>query len=509
MSKRAGERKAKKAKTPAPSAPSSGVLAQRAVVRADRLTLERALVELVEDGTVRYAQLEALGIGGVSAAAVAAASVTATAALTSTGGMGALERLDGEMLLGVAAWSGTAAVFALSEVCRGLCALRREPRAWTALDVGALAGLTSCGLRRLPTSVPTANVRHLTLRSEEGKKDFTSAEWVAFLKRLGCAASLRTLVLASKKFGGASNTLRAVEPLVANVETLVVAGVAEASVDAFLRVLRAAPALRDLEVETSHGVRWDHFLERLAQLAALQRGAGAKSLLTRIVRVGFAYGPGVRTTFALQLATRLFPELRELGLRGVNACAGDPAPPAPLSVLRVLRLRDVSFTLGAAVAHYAAGEPMSEDALSAYVFDVERTCPRLEVWETKRAREYLSTKDLKKGMRFQPRPRLRGIAGAAFPRLAELALDDFRVDAESFAGVDVPKLARLRLLCTQHTHEEQRDTYRSFKKDTRTPAWARGAPDRAAVSRPLETSAEATVKVTWLTPSQALYPKDC
>ena len=46
-------------------------------------------------------------------------------------------------------------------------------------------------------------------------------------------------------------------------------------------IVKKAPRLVDLEVISSDDVGWEFFLTRLAQVAAGQRGAGAKSLLKR------------------------------------------------------------------------------------------------------------------------------------------------------------------------------------------------------------------------------------
>ena len=78
----AGAPAAKKAKTPAKT---DAELAKLAVVRADRLTLETALVQLVESGQLELSQLEACGL---TQAPAPKACVTTTAALTSTGGLG-------------------------------------------------------------------------------------------------------------------------------------------------------------------------------------------------------------------------------------------------------------------------------------------------------------------------------------------------------------------------------------------------------------------------------------
>ena len=488
----AGAPAAKKAKTPAKT---DAELAKLAVVRADRLTLETALVQLVESGQLELSQLEACGL---TQAPAPKACVTTTAALTSTGGMGAWERLDVEMLLSVVTYSGAAEVFAVSEVCKGLCSLRREPRCWRSLDTGTLKGMTSAGLRRLSKSVPTTQVERLTLRASSYKDAFTSQDWVAFLKGLDCRESLRHLALNSKKFGAGAQTLRAVEPLVDKLESLRIEGVKQNNMDALMKLLRAAPRLTDLDVEASE-TPWRFFLDRLAQLPAIQRGPGAKSLLKRIANNGFVYGMPTHTKFLLGVSS-LFPELRELQLKGLYANL-DSAPPSPLSMVRVLRLREINFLPGNSIVYstFLSGEqaaPMCDAALSAYVHDVERAVPLLETWETTREREYISSKEQAQGMRFQPAPVLRNCAGLRFPHLTDLIFEDIGFEPASFAGVETPKLKEVSLFLSNLTHASQRTRYAD------NPIGAipmqENATVREAVTRPLVDSAEADVDVKWL-----------
>ena len=259
----------KKSKTAA-AAVSETRLAQLAVVRAPRLTLESAIVALVEEGRVSYSELERLGLVQAPAPKV---SVVTTALLTSTGGMGAWERLDGVTILNVIANCNTDVVFTLSEVCKGLCAMRRNPRAWSRLDTGCLPGLTRAGLCRLSSSVPTSRLETLRLAPPSYKDSFTASDWIAFVKALDCGSSLKHLHLKSKKFGGGAQTLKALEPLVANVESLVMTEFKEKNADGLFKLLKAMPKLTDLELGCPD-ITYQYFLWRLSQLPALQRGPG-------------------------------------------------------------------------------------------------------------------------------------------------------------------------------------------------------------------------------------------
>ena len=124
-------------------------VAKQAVARTDRLVLEEAIVALVSDGAVSVERLAELGIAP-AAVKTLKEKVTATAQLRSTGTMGSWERLDQELIVAIIEHASSLEKFQLSETCKGLCALRREPRCWTSLDVGKLDGLTASGLRRLP-----------------------------------------------------------------------------------------------------------------------------------------------------------------------------------------------------------------------------------------------------------------------------------------------------------------------------------------------------------------------
>jgi hypothetical protein len=63
-------------------------------------------------------------------------------------------------------------------------------------------------------------------------------------------------------------------------------------VDGALKLLKAMPRLVDLELSGSD-VTYQFFLQRFSQLAALQLGAGATSLLKRFAHVGFCWGQSV------------------------------------------------------------------------------------------------------------------------------------------------------------------------------------------------------------------------
>lgn len=135
----------------------------------------------------------------------------------------------------------------------------------------------------------------------------------------------------------------------------------------------------------------------------------------------------------------------------VGVCANEqPAPPVA-SRLRVLSLGKVVFSPGSSrdVTSFFFGQQaaaMPDAAVAAYFFDVERACPALEVFETSRAVEYISAKDARsRGMRAQPNPVLRNLAGLRLARLRTFSLDGVDFDAASFAGVEFPALERVTL----------------------------------------------------------------
>ena len=104
-------------------------------------------------------------------------------------------------------------------------------------------------------------------------------------------------------------------------------------------------------------------------------------------------------------------------------------------------------------------------------------------------------------MRYQPPPLLRNVAGACFSNLRSATFEDFRFDAESFAGVECPKLKEVQLYLTNHTHENQRSRWQD-KRPIFSYATAEGAAKRAAVTKPLEDSADGPVKCSWLKPEK-------
>jgi hypothetical protein len=190
------KRPAKRAATKkAPTDPVS--IAKQAVVRTDRLVMEEAIVALVSDGSVSVERLAELGIAP-AAVKPPKAKITATAELQATGTMGAWEQLDQVTIVSIIEHVGAVDKFQLSETCKGLCALRREPRAWTSLDVSELKGLTVPGMRRLPASIPTSRLERLRLDEPSRDSKFSATDWVAFLKLLECKDTLKRLDLASK-----------------------------------------------------------------------------------------------------------------------------------------------------------------------------------------------------------------------------------------------------------------------------------------------------------------------
>lgn len=202
--------------------------------------------------------------------------------------------------------------------------MRREPRAWTRLDTGALKGKTAAGLKRLGSSIPTTSLASLRLAPEDYKDKTTSAQWVAFVKGLRCEKSLTTLELVSKKFGEGAQTLKALERLVANVESFEINGVKGRNGEAFAKLLRAMPKLRRLALSTSDMNRF-FLLTRLAQLAALQRGPGAKSLLESIRETSnWFYGPRLHVRWLLIELCGASVEIKMLRIRSawsnLNGC---------------------------------------------------------------------------------------------------------------------------------------------------------------------------------------------
>ena len=212
------------------------------------------------------------------------------------------------------------------------------------------------------------------------------------------------------------------------------------------------PRLVDLEMSGSD-VTYQFFLQRVAQLAAHQRGAGARSLLQRFAHVGFCWGASVDFRFvALQLKS-LFPELTSLELRGIttNEMPVAMPPASPASRLRVLKLRNVKFMAGAGFAPssvYYGPQAIAQSAgaLAAYVTNCEAAFPALEVWWTHRACESLSSKERAGGATYQPPPVLNSTSLAVrFPHLRELLFANVDVDKNSFVNWDAPSLEKVRL----------------------------------------------------------------
>ena len=425
-------------------------IAKQAVARTDRLVLEEAIVALVSDGAVSVERLAELGIAP-AAVKTLKEKVTATAQLRSTGTMGSWERLDQELIVNIIEHASSLEKFQLSETCKGLCALRREPRCWRSLDVGKLDGLTASGLRRLPSSIPTTRIE--CLRLDEGRgSSFGAADWVAFLKQLECQDNLKRLDLASKKFGAGAKALQAVERLASGIEAFKLNELKGKCVDNALKLLKAMPRLVDLEMSGSD-VTYQFFLQRVAQLAAHQRGAGARSLLQRFAHVGFCWGASVDFRFVALQVKSLFPELTSLELRGITTNEMPIAlPPAsPASRLRVLKLRNVKFMAGAGFAPssvYYGPQAIAQSAgaLAAYVTNCEAAFPALEVWWTHRACESLSSKERAGGATYQPPPVLNSTSLAVrFPHLRELLFANVDVDKNSFVNWDAPSLEKVRL----------------------------------------------------------------
>mmetsp|Transcript_19515 Transcript_19515/g.58051 ORF Transcript_19515/g.58051 Transcript_19515/m.58051 type:complete len:513 (+) Transcript_19515:140-1678(+) len=464
--------------------------ARGAVVRADRLALEDALVALVADGTVSMARLGELGIAPV-AERPKGPKVTQTSELTATGGMGLWERLDHETLINIITGAGEAERFTLSEVCKGLCALRREPRCWESLDISKLSKMTANGLRRLAKSIPTSRVARLRLQ-ETSKNSFDSKSYVDFLKSLQCKDTLQELRLVDKKFGEGDKVLKALMPLITNVTSLSINNLKAKVMTTFIALLKAMPRLDDIEI-TANDLQWDALLSRLAQLAAIQRGPGAKSILKRIVQTGWSYGHPMPATDAFRHACQNYPELRELQLKElyVNQITRAPTPPpgSTLHRLRVLKLQKMQFKSGGAwglnFMHRQQHDAPSSEALTGYIMDVEKTFPSLEVWETTRYVEYLSQKDRKEGMYYQPPPVLRGIQGARFPCLSSFMLEGIDLEASSFEDVEMPRLTDL-VLNVDHQGGVSR-FYANFPTDA----------SRAPILAPLKEAAEGDFAVCW------------
>ena len=426
-------------------------IAKQAVARTDRLVLEEAIVALVSDGAVSVERLAELGIAP-AAVKTLKEKVTATAQLRSTGTMGSWERLDQELIVAIIEHASSLEKFQLSETCKGLCALRREPRAWTSLDVGEMKGLTAPGLRRLPSSIPTARLERLRLDEPSRDSKFSATDWVAFLKQLECQDNLKRLDLASKKFGAGAKALQAVERLAPRLETFKINELKGKCVDNALKLLKAMPRLVDLEMSGSD-VTYQFFLQRVAQLAAHQRGAGARSLLQRFAHVGFCWGASVDFRFVALQVKSLFPELTSLELRGIttNEMPVAMPPASPASRLRVLKLRNVKFMAGAGFAPssvYYGPQAIAQSAgaLAAYVTNCEAAFPALEVWWTHRACESLSSKERAGGATYQPPPVLNSTSLAVrFPHLRELLFANVDVDKNSFVNWDAPSLEKVRL----------------------------------------------------------------
>ena len=467
-------------------------VAKRAVARTDRLVLEEAIVALVTNGKVSVEDLAELGVAPAPVTAPKE-KITTTAELRSTGTMGSWEPLDQVIIVTIIEHVGAVDKFQLSETCKGLCALRREPRAWTSLDVGEMKGLTAPGLRRLPSSIPTARLERLRLDEPSRDAKFSATDWVAFLKQLECQ-DLRRLDLASKKFGAGAKALQAVERLAPRLESFKLNELKGKCVDNALKLLKAMPRLVDLEMSGSD-VTYQFFLQRVAQLAAHQRGAGARSLLQRFAHVGFCWGASVDFRFVALQVKSLFPELTSLELRGITTNEMPVAMPAasPASRLRVLKLRNVKFMAGAGFAptsvYYGQQhEAQSAAAVAAYVANCEAAFPALEVWWTSRECESISTKERKAGAKFQPPPVLdsRSLA-VRFPHLREFTLVNVDVDTHSFVNWDAPSLEKV------HLDPVGTDTYPASTFAQRFPSEV----SRKPIVQPLLDGAEGDVAVDW------------
>ena len=477
------------AKKTAPTDPVA--IAKQAVARTDRLVLEEAIVALVTNGKVSVEDLAELGVAPAPVAAPRE-KVTATAELRSTGTMGSWEPLDQVIIVTIIEHVGAVDKFQLSETCKGLCALRREPRCWRSLDVGKLDGLTASGLRRLPSSIPTTRIE--CLRLDEGRgSSFGAADWVAFLKQLECKDTLKRLNLATKKFGAGAKALKAVEPLVGGVEALRVVGIKNPQ--GVMDIVKKAPRLVDLEVISSDDVGWEFFLTRLAQVAAGQRGAGAKSLLKRFAASGWCFRIVTAFPFVASTLRGLFPELQSLEFKGLSCnCVPIPAPAGgAASRLRVLKLKQVEFVPGSRQVSGSSywgpqTEAMSSEAVATYVANCEAAFPALEVWWTSRECESISTKERKAGAKFQPPPVLdsRSLA-VRFPHLREFTLVNVDVDKHSFVNWDAPSLEKV------HLDPVGTDTYPASTFVQRFPSEV----SRKPIVQPLLDGAEGDVAVDW------------
>ena len=167
-------------------------------------------------------------------------------------------------------------------------------------------------------------------------------------------------------------------------------------VNVFLLLLRECPNLRELRFGGTD-ISWEFFLDRIAQLGAVHRGAGAKSLLRKISHIGWVWGPAFPVSYALSRLPASCPELEELQLKGLHTNCTPLAPGAGAPRLRVLVLKDVQFLPGGQIAmsttlHGQQPAPQSPDAVTALMHAVERACPVLETLQITRRAEYLAAR---------------------------------------------------------------------------------------------------------------------
>ena len=101
-----------------------------------------------------------------------------------------------------------------------------------------MKGLTAPGLRRLPSSIPTARLERLRLDEPSRDAKFSATDWVAFLKQLECQDNLKRLDLASKKFGAGAKALGGTKDATAQSG----ASAAPPPVQGSLRLTQAYPA---------------------------------------------------------------------------------------------------------------------------------------------------------------------------------------------------------------------------------------------------------------------------
>ena len=428
---------------------SDGEKVRESIVRAERVELEDVLKKLWAAGKFDYNDLVKAGLKEPPqklAKGVAAAS----ARLSSTGTMGFMEPLSHETLQSMFQYVGTKDRFVLSEVCRGLLSLRGQARSWEDVDFSQLTGATGRGLSKCAGLMDTTRTRTLHLSrtgsgyTAKSKDPIKADDWIRVISKLQCTETLETLHLQSKRFADGTKTLAAMERLVKNLKTLIFDDIK--ALDHLVKLLRKAPKLTSLVVEGNVSIF--ELGNRIAQLAKIHRGDGARSLITELRNTNWwTFTSATPTNEVFEAFSSQFPELQILQAPKVIVFSDVVTPPpnkTSFNRLRILALSEVTFC----DPRFWPVRTPSPTAVTKLMQSLSH-CPVLEACSIQRDVEWLSQKDLASGRRYVPAPLVSNLHGLTFPQLRVLALYSFQYDTTSFAGLDAPHLKHLDL--TRHS----------------------------------------------------------